>query len=672
MGGGKGGKKGGGGYPWWQHIKSKGGGGQSSGGSYSPPERGGETESNGRPMKQAKLIDIPTLTSPKTELQKYCWNNLEGAGYGAYKDLKGEWKEDDFTVFVDHVQGDAYAPPSHVRVRIPMSLAGHPAPFHTDATKNRAATDFMQRVLNDYLRGGYGVDFTQAAVGGGGWSSSKGGDIQVDRPSQFVLQRSCVVLTKEYIEARATLALPAHGRTAEGKKAAGALDALVKTAQKALIFANLDHAALKKHINGVLDQQFLREWCRSNGLVAFVGNGAILPRKSGNDDRPMQSSSVVPFVSPASVSMCVTLPHGGEIQGMAIRRGITLIVGGGFHGKSTLLQALQTGVYDAIPADGRELVVTDEMAFKVRSEDGRPVLSTDISPFIRDLPFDVDTTRFSTQDASGSTSQAANISEALEAGCKCLLVDEDTCATNFMIRDQRMQMLVATEKEPIQPFIDKVLPLWDSRSVSTILVVGASGDFFQVADTVLCMEDYRPKDVTTEAKAIVEKTKTNKGGVEPSKSGIFPVLRGRKLKLAGGDNGCVASGKASARSLRCIEYGDEEVELTYVEQLVELSQAKALCDILQYLGDYKTMKILRSKIDEEQSSTSSGNASKSDSKSEFRHLLDVLDVLLDRAPDGSCGLDNLSRFSGPQGFYSKPRKLEIACAINRLRTAKFS
>ncbi|CAD7957772.1 unnamed protein product [Amoebophrya sp. A120] len=643
MGKGGGGKKGGGGYPWWQHIKSKGGGKQ---------------------QDEEPDAKKPKLTHPQTELQKYCWNNLEGAGYGSYKDLKGEWAEDEFTVYVDHVQGDAYAPPSHVRVRIPAAVAKWPDAFLLDnfrkdkktKVKNLAAADFVQRVVNDYLRGGSGVDWTEVAEKNAGWSSSKGGDIQVDRPSQFVLQRSCVVLMREYCEVRATLALPAHGRTAEGKKAAAAFDALVKTAQKALIFQNLDHAALRKHLQCVEDQQHLRAWCADNDLVAFVGDSAILPRKAGNDDRPMDRAKVVPFESPESSAFFVELPHRGKVRGMGIKKGVTLIVGGGFHGKSTLLQALQTGVYDKIPNDGRELVVTEENAFKLRSEDGRCVLNTDISPFIKNLPNttandSAKTTNFTTQDASGSTSQAANISEALEAGATCLLVDEDTCATNFMIRDKRMQMLVANNKEPIQPFIDKVVPLFETTRVSTILVVGASGDFFEKADTVLCLENYIAKDVTAEAKKIVTSTKFWDSTLDGRSEGSFPALRPRRLN---NNTNCAADGKASARNLRCIQYGEEEVELTYVEQLVELSQAKALTDILQLLGDDYSNKVKKQIVDE---------------SSSFSQLLDKFDSLLAESP---LALDVLSRWDRPQGFYAKPRKLEIACCINRLRTANFS
>ena len=160
---------------------------------------------------------------------------------------------------------------------------------------------------------------------------------------------------------------------------------------------------------------------------------------------------------------------------------------------------MELGIYSHIPGDGREYVATDPKAVKIRAEDGRFVEKVNISPFIKSLPLLRDTLRFSTDNASGSTSQAANIMEALEMGARVLLIDEDTSATNFMIRDRRMQELVQKAHEPITPFIDKVRQLYQDQRVSTILVMGGSGDYFEAADTVIWMNNYRPFAVTRES-----------------------------------------------------------------------------------------------------------------------------------------------------------------------------
>ena len=194
------------------------------------------------------------------------------------------------------------------------------------------------------------------------------------------------------------------------------------------------------------------------------------------------------------------LPHAGKIQGMGIKKGITLIVGGGYHGKSTLLKALELGVYNHIAGDGREYVITDDTAMKIRAEDGRSIKKVDISMFINDLPNGKDTSAFCTEDASGSTSQAANVVEAMEAGAETFLIDEDTSATNFMIRDELMQRVVNREDEPITPFIDRIRELYEQYGISTILVAGSSGSYFHVADCIVQMNRYKPQEITAFAK----------------------------------------------------------------------------------------------------------------------------------------------------------------------------
>jgi len=418
---------------------------------------------------------------------------------------------------------------------------------------------------------------------------------------------------------------------------------LLDAVEGSLFHSALDASALQRHVESVVDQEELRQQLASLGLIAFVGNGAILPRKSGVDDRPMtkkDSKNLVLFKSPESMEVTIRLPHAGEVTGMGIKRGITVIVGGGFHGKSTLLQALQLGIYNKVPGDGREFVVCDPAAVKIRAEDGRSVKCTNISSFINNLPFGKLTTKFTTADASGSTSQAANIIEALEVGASVLFVDEDTCATNFMIRDEKMKALVAPDKEPITAFVMKVRPLFEELGVSTVLVVGGSGDFFAVADAVIMMDEYATCDVTAQAREIAENA-----AAMPPPSAFGPITKRRLLR-----RGLAAEGKVAARNLRCIQYGETEVELSCVEQLVEISQARAIGDCLQRLSDGDLLKNGKAfpdvMFDLEKEITAAGKAI------------------------GECGLDGLSRSREPCPFYVLPRRLEIAAAVNRLRTAE--
>ena len=305
--------------------------------------------------------------------------------------------------------------------------------------------------------------------------------------------------------------LPARGRRVLGRQAAAMLcDDVPKIVNNTLKYASIDKKRLTAHLNAAEDADTLLAQLPELGLVAFVVDSSILPRRSGVDDRPLRGDHVIPFRSPDSLRVEVTLPHAGRVTGMGFPMGVTLIVGGGYHGKSTLLSALERGVYNHIPGDGRELVVTDPTAVKIRAEDGRRVEGVDIRPFINNLPDDSNAAAFRTDNASGSTSQAANIIEALEVGAKTLLLDEDTCATNLIIRDARMQTLVEKSGEPITPFVDRVRQLSDEQGVSSILVLGGSGDYFDVADTIIRMDAYTPRDVTVKAQAIASRQPTGR------------------------------------------------------------------------------------------------------------------------------------------------------------------
>lgn len=329
------------------------------------------------------------------------------------------------------------------------------------------------------------------------------------------------------------------------------------------------------------------------------------------------------------------MPNKGVVTGMGIPKGVTLIVGGGYHGKSTLLDALQIGVYNHIPGDGRELVVSNPCTAKIRAEDGRRIEKVDISPFIDNLPFGQPTTAFSTEDASGSTSQAANIVEALEAGAEVLLMDEDTSATNFMIRDHRMQELVAKPKEPITPFIDKVQQLYNDYGVSTVLVIGGSGEYFDVADCVICMVEYTPYDVTEKAAVIAEKYKAERnpeGGAHfgkiteriPLVHSFDPSKGRRKVKIR-------------SQTVKTILFGTHTIDLHAVEQLIDVGQTKAIGDAIYYATRYM--------------------------EGEYT-LRDIVEnVIADTAENG---LSVLSPY--PVGTYAAFRGLELAAAINRLRT----
>jgi predicted ABC-class ATPase len=567
-------------------------------------------------------------------------HRIDGKGYPAYKDIRGSYAFDDFTLFIDHVQGDPFATPSRVRVRLPMSVAGFPPDTRTNRSRLIALRDFLAGAFSGECR----------AVSDRSRGSGKSGLIAMDTPGQEILERSSIMVTDEFVEARFVVGLPAQGRRVRGRQAAAMLcDDVPKIVSNALKYARVDKKRLAAHLNTAEDADTLRAQLPELGLVAFVVDGSILPRRSGVDDRPLRGDNVVPFRSPPSLRVEVALPHAGRVAGMGIPTGVTLIVGGGYHGKSTLLSALERGVYNHIPGDGRELVVTDPTAVKIRAEDGRRVEGVDIRPFINHLPDQSNAAAFRTDNASGSTSQAANIIEALEVGSQVLLLDEDTCATNLMIRDARVQSLVEKSGEPITPFIDRVRQLADAPpqspperrkigGVSSILVLGGSGDYFDVADTVIRMDTYVPHDVTVEAKAIAAQHPT---GRQVEATGAWPVPTPR-IPVARSLNPRKGKREVSikGRALRAVLFGTEEIDVSAVAQLVDEGQVRAIGQALN---------LARERFMDDQ-----------------RDVVAVVEAVMQEVVQK--GLDALDRRQ--TGDYVAFRPYELAAALNRLRTLR--
>lgn len=497
---------------------------------------------------------------------------IDGKGYKAYRDIEGRYDFGSFCLSIDHVQGDPFASPSRVRAGVDRAKSGIPAALFSSRIRRVAVRDYLARVFDDRLKA---LVKRHRGIGTSGL-------ISIDRGGQEVLDRTAVVIDRAILEVRFVVGLPAAGRTILGRESLEIFFHEIPAFVEGSLFAEaLSLAEMQKHIETVEDQEFLRDKLEELRLVGFVGDGSILPRRSGVDDRPLKENVVV-FKSPRELEVEIDLPNAGRLKGMGIPRGVTLIVGGGFHGKSTLLHAIERGVYNHLPGDGRQRVVAHRGAVKIRAEDGRNVEKVDIEPFISYLPMAKDTRAFSTENASGSTSQAANILEALEMGAQVLLVDEDTSATNFMIRDQRMQALVAKEKEPITPFVDKVRRLYQDLGVSTILVMGGSGDYFDVAETVIMMDTYQPRCVTNHAKEIAQKQvslRIDEGG--PS----FGKVASRKpLPESFDPRRGKHDVRIDARGLPTILFGRTTIDLACLEQLVDVSQTRAIGHLIHYYG----------------------------------------------------------------------------------------
>lgn len=560
---------------------------------------------------------MKNLSDLKRELEK-----IDGRGYKTYKTLEGQYSFEDYILSIDHVQGDPFASPSRIRV-IVNSNNNFPKNLFDEKYKKITICDFLTRLFSKNI-----YKYGEKVFGSG-----KSGLIEISKCSQQVIERTSIIINNEKIEARFYVGFPARGRSVLSKELEKILFNIIPNIVKnTLIYNNINIKALNDKLKLLENQEFIRKQLKDKKLIAFIANNSILPRESGISQKPLKDGKK--FISPKELEVEFNTPNRGLIKGMGIPEGITLIVGGGYHGKSTFLKALELGVYNHIEGDGREFVITDNTALKVRAEDGRAITKTDISLFINNLPNGKDTKKFYTENASGSTSQAANIIEGIESGTKLFLIDEDTSATNFMIRDSVMQQLVSKDKEPITPFIDVARSLYKQKGISTILVAGSSGDFFDIADLVIQMDNYEPYEVTKKAKALSrgitnvnENLKVDidfnrvilKGTIESSPKGV-------KVKTLGKDG---------------ISINKENIDLRAVEQIVDNEQLNTIGAIMKYAENKLMGKNLT--------------------------LAQIADNITEELKNNLIGIENIK---GGYGSFAIVRKQEIMCAYNRYRKIK--
>ena len=549
---------------------------------------------------------------------------LDGRSYAAYKAIVGRYRAPaGWFLHIDRVQSDPYAPPTRIHVDVPTDLHGlallDEADLLADVDRRLAVGDFLTRELHAGFRGTA---------------------LSIASPGQEILERSSVILRPEeqkegagwVLEIRARLALPAQGRSIQGHEASRIVGRdLVRELEEAMDLTGERGDRLVRHVATLEDHRALTATVASNGWVAFLADGSVLPRRSGVSDDPLDGG--VPLQAPESMAATVELPHAGTVRGTVVEAGVNVIVGGGYHGKSTLLSAIERGVYPHVPGDGRELVATVPDAVKVRAADGRAVTGVDLTPFISHLPAGRDTASFTTRNASGSTSQAASIIEAVEAGATTLLLDEDTSATNLLIRDSRMRELVAAEREPITPLVDRITALFRRRGVSTVMVMGGSGDYLDVADRVLLMDAYHLRDVTEQARRVVADQPRPLTELEDFAAPRQRVPEPAPPRTRRGPVRTRAQGTSTLILDR------EDIDISDVGGVTDPGQAEAIAYALRALLEQRF-----------------------DGVSPLRECLDDLEALLDDE-----GLDALADERERPAFLVRPRMVDVGAAVSRYR-----
>ncbi len=566
---------------------------------------------------------------------------LDRKPFGAVQRLRGTYRYPSFTLTFRHIQGSPGAHPASIaEIALGREACAFPDRFLDDPTARRGLEDFL---IRRFHRGIEALSVPNRGADGSG-------SLHTVDLSQIIVARDTVEVTEGGIVLRFMVSFPSRvggGGSFDADQAVAMVAEEIPTIAR-FTFAYGDYEAeavrqLEATVSVLEDRAAIAAAMRRHGWIVFVPDGAILPRRSGVDPRPMASDEAVPFSSPETLRVSVEVPS-GSLTGMALPEGVTVITGGGFHGKSTLLQAITEGVYPHVPGDGRERVVTRADGVMLRSEEGRSVRRVDIHPFIRELPGGRETDRFSTDDASGSTSQAAAIVEAIEAGSRLLLLDEDSCATNLLVRDDLIARIIPSEREPIRPLYETVRSLWHTHGISTVLVAGGLGLFLRRADTVLLLEAYRCRDVTDRVRETI-------GWDDGSGAESFALPVPRRLLPGNFDpsftNRRLAKTvpvriKPLRQARRKLEYGMDLVDLSDVVQLIEAPQTLALGWMIHAM--YRQLEV-------------------ADTPLSLVNLLDALEALIDR--------EGLAALKHPYpGTLSRPRRYELASAVNRMRSLR--
>ncbi len=560
---------------------------------------------------------------------------MNGKGVQVYRELAGAYRFDRFELYLESLDLDPAAPSCAARVRIDQAEAQVPPTLWDHPFGRIAAEDFLARTVRDaihkHVRARWSGRITPLVIEAG---------------EQAILPRTCCSVAEDFVEVRLTVALPAEGRKVLAKPAQALFfNELPGVVNAGLVWANLDAASGRRHCETYQDYLALREALDAHGLVAFVADGSVLPREPGSGDRPLRGTRFLPLRAPDELAVTITLPHRGPVRGLGVRRGVTVIAGAAFSGKSSLLAAIASGVHPHVPGDGRELVAAAPDAAMIRAEAGRRIEHVDVSAFIHRLPHRPDVRALSVERATGMLSMAAAVAEALEIGTHLLLFDEDDGAIMFLARDAAMRTLVPETSESITPLVDRVRALWETHGISSVIATGGLGEYLDVADTVIVMEGFQPLAATERARSLAAGPRESRsleggqvGGLERPAFDL-PLSR---CPLSRGFSGMRGRGlRAELRGREVLALGRETVDLKPLIHLADDGQARAAGDAILYAVE----------------------KAYTDGNTTIAGLLDRVFADID-----ASGLGVLVPPQGRPGDYAMPRRHEVAAILNRLRS----
>lgn len=547
---------------------------------------------------------------------------MNGKGFQSYQELAGAYRFERFVLYLDSIQSDPVAAPTRARVRIDQAETQVPQALWSAPVQHMAVADFLTRRVQEAIR-----KHVRSR-----WSGRLA-PLAIDAGGQTILARTACTVSEDSIEMRLAVGLPSEGRKVLTRAAHTLLfEELPAVVSAGLIWTNLDADAGRRHVAIVEDYLALRNALTPLGLAAFLADGAILPREPGFGDGPLRGRGVA-LHAPDELAVTVTLPHRGPVRGLGIRKGVTVICGGGFSGKSTLLAAIGAGVYPHVPGDGREYVAALPDAVTIHSEPGRRIERVDVSAFIREVPQRHDVTAFAVEHATGMEAMAASTVEALEVGTSLLLCDEDDSVVAFLARDAVMRQMVPRSQEPLTPLIDHLRPLWESRGISSIIVTGGLGDYLAAADTVIVMEGFQPTAGTARARTVV-------AGIAPREHDAPVLSPAPRHPQPRGFAGLRGRQRVEMRGRNTLAVGRETVELGGVKQLVDASQARAAGSALLYAIEKEYF----------------------DGAIPIAGALDRVFADIERS-----GLEVLAREHDVSDEHAMPRRHEVAAILNRMR-----